>query len=42
MSPMAIESWYRTGQAQAAAHELAWFVLLMVLIVAFVIWTEHD
>lgn len=40
MSPIAIESWYRAGQAQVAAHELAWFVILMVLVIAYVIWSD--
>jgi hypothetical protein len=38
---MAIESWYRTGQAQAAAQDLAWFVVVMLAIVAAAIWFDE-
>lgn len=39
-----MEWWYRSGEASAAAHELAWFVTLVFVGIAVVLWwdNKHD
>lgn len=39
-SSYAMDVWVRSGMAQEAARGLAWFVVLMLVIIGYVLWLD--
>jgi hypothetical protein len=38
ISPYVVDAWVRSGKAAEAAQELAWFVVLVFIVVGFLAW----
>jgi hypothetical protein len=38
ISPYVVDAWVRGGKAAEAAQELAWFVVIVFIVVGFLAW----
>lgn len=40
MKAMAMDAWVRSGMAQEAARDMAWFVVLVMVMIGVMIWRD--
>lgn len=38
ISPYVVDAWVRNGQAAEAAQELAWFVVIVFIVIGYLAW----